>query len=261
MTLHKIVCGAALGLLLAATGAQAQQYEATPTPTDQPVLSYLPAGAVAFADILGPPPAPGSLLDQLDMGQVQALQTQAGADRYQEAIADAKQLFPRFSDALGVPVDRQHLPQTTRLLYGALHDSKAVSDAAKAAFARPRPFQRTQLARVCEHDPTVPPEKADAGERTSYPSGHTTVGWTTALVLGEIAPDRRQALFSRAKDYGLSRIVCGVHFPSDVEAGRAVATAVFLRLQRSAAFQRDLKRAQIEYRRIAAAGLRPAEPR
>jgi acid phosphatase (class A) len=42
-------------------------------------------------------------------------------------------------------------------------------------------------------------------------------------------------------------VICGVHFPSDVQAGQVLAAAVVARLDASADFQADLARARAEY--------------
>jgi acid phosphatase (class A) len=236
----------AVGLALAGS-ARAQKLEAMPAPAGQPLPVYLQPGEVRYGDIMGPPPAIGSLADRLDLEQVQELQTAAGPGRFAQAEEDARLLFPRFSEALGAPLDSAHYPRIIRLLTGAVRDAAEVSSAGKTAFARARPYQRVQLSRVCGA-PTAPaPVDAPPQERTSYPSGHSTVGWTTALVLAEIAPDHGPTLLARARDYALSRIVCGVHYPSDVEAGRAAATAVVTRLNANPAFQHDLALARAEY--------------
>jgi acid phosphatase (class A) len=83
---------------------------------------------------------------------------------------------------------------------------------------------------------------------SSYPSGHGAFGWGVALTLAEIAPDRAQAILARGREFDESRLICAVHFPSDVAAGEIVATAVVERLHTVPEFTRDLACAQQEYR-------------
>ncbi len=66
------------------------------------------------------------------------------------------------------------------------------------------------------------------------------------MILARVAPDRAAALMARAAEYAESRLICGVHFPSDVYAGQAVAAAVVSRLDASAEFQSDLDRVRAE---------------
>lgn len=243
------IAAASLLLVLAGT-AHAQKIEATPRPQGE-MRSYLRGDEVNYRDVTGPPPAEGSLLDRVDVGEVVDFQTTVSAKRYAEAEADAEFLFPRYSPALGTPLDRAHLPQTIQLLYGAIHDASLVTSAGKTGWSRIRPYQRLQLKRVCELAKAPAPADNDLGDRTSYPSGHTTEGWTTALVLAQIAPARRSELLDKAREYGLSRIICGAHFPTDVEAGRAVASAVFERLMDTPVFRKDLECARAEYQKVA----------
>ncbi|MCJ2068930.1 phosphatase PAP2 family protein [Methylobacterium sp. J-030] len=57
----------------------------------------------------------------------------------------------------------------------------------------------------------------------SYPSGHTTYGYTEALILAILVPERYQQMIARAAEYGNNRIVLGAHYAMDVLGGRAVA--------------------------------------
>jgi acid phosphatase (class A) len=42
-----------------------------------------------------------------------------------------------------------------------------------------------------------------------------------ALVLIMMVPENRDAILTRADDYAHSRVVCGVHYPTDVEASKS----------------------------------------
>jgi acid phosphatase (class A) len=107
-----------------------------------------------------------------------------------------------------------------------------------------------RLSRVCGAD-TAPAPEENPTTGSSYPSGHAAYGWTVAMVLARVAPERAPALIARASEYAESRIVCGVHFPTDIEAGRILAVAVVDRLLASRQFQADLAAARAEYSRIA----------
>ncbi len=63
----------------------------------------------------------------------------------------------------------------------------------------------------------------DLTESPSYPSGHTTYGFTGALLLGVLVPDRYPEMIVRGAEYGSSRILVGAHYAMDVLGGRATA--------------------------------------
>src|SRR5947209_20328887 len=78
----------------------------------------------------------------------------------------------------------------------------------------------------------------------SYPSGHSTRGALDAILLAQMVPEKRAEIFARGWDFGLSRVVGGVHYPSDVEAGRIDATAIVAIMMQNAGFQTDLAAAR-----------------
>jgi acid phosphatase (class A) len=87
----------------------------------------------------------------------------------------------------------------------------------------------------------------------SYPSGHAMTGWAWALVVSEIAPARADGLLAAGKAVGDSRVICGVHFQSDIEAGRTLSSAMVARLHADPAFEADLAKARAELARAPAA--------
>jgi hypothetical protein len=57
----------------------------------------------------------------------------------------------------------------------------------------------------------------------SYPSGHTTYGYTGALILAVLVPERYQQMVVRGAEYGNDRILMGAHYAMDVMGGRTLA--------------------------------------
>jgi hypothetical protein len=91
----------------------------------------------------------------------------------------------------------------------------------------------------------------------SYPSGHTAIGWGWALILSEIAPDQTNAIIARGRAFGESRVVCNVHWESDVAEGRLIGAATLARLHAEPAFRADLQDARAELTAVRAKGLQP----
>lgn len=234
-------------LLLAAASAYGQQFEAAPAPAGEQRTGYL-AVSLDYRALLPPPPTAGELVDDLDISTVETLQAKTTPDRWSSANEDEAYVYPRFEAVFGGTIDRTHSPQLVHLLNRVERDVGIPTFAAKRDFARLRPFQRIQLTRVCGVG-TPPPPDPNPTERSSYPSGHSAYGWAAALVLAQVAPERTALILARGYDYALSRVICAVHFPSDVEAGRALATAVVTRLAADPEFQRDLAVAKAEHSR------------
>jgi acid phosphatase (class A) len=82
--------------------------------------------------------------------------------------------------------------------------------------------------------------------QSSHPSGHAAHGWGWALVLAEAYPSRAREILQRGREYGDSRVVCGFHFPSDVEVGRMVGALVVARLHADEGFRAQLVSAHEE---------------
>lgn len=58
----------------------------------------------------------------------------------------------------------------------------------------------------------------------SFPSGHTTYGYTGSILLAELVPERFEEMIVRGAEYGNDRIIVGAHYAMDVLGGRTLAT-------------------------------------
>jgi acid phosphatase (class A) len=203
--------------------------------------------------LLPPPPAWGSSAFALDQAISRASLVLRNTGRWQLAITDANLQFPAaagtFSCALNAPINEQATPVLYRLLRRTLSDAGLATSTAKDRYQRRRPFL-SNYAPIC----TPGFEKALMTDG-SYPSGHTTIGWTWALILTEIAPERLDAIIARGRAFGESRIVCNAHWASDVDAGRYLGTVVTARLHADAAFLADLNAAKEELAAVRARDL------
>jgi acid phosphatase (class A) len=205
--------------------------------------------------LLPPPPAEGSAALALDQALNAQLLQLRGTPRWSLATEDADMKFPRlsqtFSCALGLPITAQETPALYALLRRTLSDAGLSVYAAKNHYERRRPFLEN-------NEPTCTP----GGERFmrkdgSYPSGHTAFGWAWALILTEIAPERADALLARGRAFGESRMVCNVHWYSDIVAGRVIGAAAVARLHAEPEFRAAVESAKEE---VATARARNPEP-
>ena len=228
--------------LLGALPAAAQSGITVSRPPEVP--GYLrPEQRLDHTVFLPPPPAPGSVLGTADMAVYRTTRALEGSARWQLAAHDAdvaqRDLFGDFKCSVGVDLGAVQAPAVTRLLTRASADLFPLIGASKDYYKRPRPFL-VEKAPLC----IVPSEDLTRGG--AYPSGHAAAGWLYALVLAEAAPDHTAAILGRGRAYGESRVVCGVHYLSDIEGGRTLATALVAALNGSTEFAADLAAARSE---------------
>jgi acid phosphatase (class A) len=232
---------AALLLLAAGAAALACAAEATAPPRPS---AYLGDAAPDTIMVVTPPPPPGSLAESRDRSVFLATRALAGTPRWSLAASDAVQtpaaLTDDFTCALGVAVEPTRSPRLTRLLERTLRDASAVTNKPKDYFGRQRPFV-LYGGPICTED-----LRENLIKQLSYPSGHTTVSWAYGLILAELFPDRAAPVLARARAYGESRVVCGVHTVSDVEAGRVNGSALVAALHANPEFAADLTAAKAE---------------
>jgi len=193
------------------------------------------------AALAGPPPAadsPQAAADRL------AMHPTTGAERMAQAVADlAFDPWLAFRPALGADFTAGRFPATARVLTAVTRALLGPINGAKDVYDRPRPYAADRAVMQCD----TLPENASMG--ASYPTGHGAAGWAWALALAELAPARADAILQRGRDFGESRVICGYHFPSDIEAARLIAAGVIARLHAEPAFRRDLDAARREFAR------------
>jgi len=68
------------------------------------------------------------------------------------------------------------------------------------------------------------PDNPNYCNTASYPSGHTTGGWATAMILTEMFPERYNEIFKSGYTFGVSREIARAHWHSDVMYARVIAT-------------------------------------
>jgi len=205
--------------------------------------------------ILPPPPADGSAALALDEEVSRESLAMQGSPRWDLAAQDAELIFPKaadaFSCALNAPITEKDTPHLVILMKRTIIDAGFSTYAAKSYYQRKRPF-------IVNKQPTCTPEEEKfLMKNGSYPSGHSAIGWAWALILCEIAPERADAIFKRGRAFGESRLVCNVHWHSDVVEGRLIGAAVVARLHAEPAFRADLEAAKAELRAVRTKRLKP----
>ncbi|RPF71546.1 acid phosphatase [Aurantiacibacter spongiae] len=252
-----------VGFALAATAcagatgmAQVAGAQDAPPAAERPVYDlgppYLGGQPIPGTEALvPPPPEQGSARQRQDAEANARALTLADTPRRALALEDAS-LAPgwfdaAFSCAAGVSLTDANTPAIARLVRRAAADFAISTSAVKARYSRPRPF-------VANGAPTCTPrDEAALAQNGSYPSGHSALGWGTGLVLASVFPDRASELVARGRAFGDSRAICNLHWQSDVEEARVIASATLARLSSDPQFIADLAAAQAEARELATA--------
>ena len=195
------------------------------------------------------PPQSNEMRFAYDTAQYQWGKRMRPTPRGEKARLDAEYSIERiaaiFSPVMGVEISEKNTPQIWKLLTDANYTANFACDSAKITYMRPRPY-------MYFNEPTLVPEDEEVLRHNgSYPSGHTTLGWTTALILCEINPAAQDALLKEGFEYGQSRVIAGFHWQSDVDAARVVTSAAFARLHTSKDYCKQLCKARKEFQKVA----------
>ena len=207
---------------------------------------YLNLAEVDLIHVLAPPPTVDSPAEKADLQAVlAAVQSRTDAE-IKHAQADDQRIVFRFADVMGSNFRPENLPFAAQFFRHVYEDGNAATVAAKAYFKRQRPFVV---------DPDIKIIVVQAPD-FSYPSNHSTFAYEAGILLAAMVPEKAAAIFERAADYAHNRVIAGVHFPTDVEAGRISGSVIDNALLHNAHFLTDFERAKSEVR--AALGLNAA---
>jgi len=220
--------------------------------TGSRAVPYLAKGAYDARAAVPPPPPAGSVADQRDRAIFLATRRLRDTPRWSLAKEDARKagIVDAYGCALGVTPSRQATPRLAALLQRIGRDVRPAVADPKRLYDRKRPYQVDRGA-ICARSGWI------VGLTSDYPSGHATWGWTVGLVLAKAQPQRAEAILARARAYGESRVVCGVHNASSVDAGRVNAEALVAALEASPGFRSDLAAVGAELDAARAAGPAP----
>ena len=204
------------------------------------VARFIDATALLQSLNLPPWPDDGSESAQSDLAGVLAAQAARTAADAADALVDATRspvAWAQDAKALGPGFTAQCYPLASALLVALHNDMRLVNRAANQHRGiRNRPALVD--ARV------VPSLPVDNVNRASYPSARAASSRVWALLLADIFPQRRDALISQAERSASLRLLAGVHFPSDIAAGRLVGSAAYAWLKTNGHFREALEMAK-----------------
>ena len=182
MKMKKLLIVAVMAMTTVCAQAQSD-VEAYFTAKEMPdMLKWCPA----------PPDTVGAAFTYDIMQYMWGKQMRQDKERAAIAIRDAVYgldcIIREFSEPFGMKISKEETPE----IYKVLRDGTATCDSIcrlpKRYYMRRRPFMRM-------HEPTLYPKDEPALRKNgSYPSGHTILGWSSALLLSEINPDRADTI-------------------------------------------------------------------
>lgn len=163
--------------------------------------------------IIGDYPAKGSSAEENDFRVLLDYQDTRSAQDCEVAQSDRK-----------ISVENLFGPETGILTKGEvrlmnLHLASAYVTAginihvAKKLYKRPRPYISHPEVKPC----------IDLEKSYAYPSGHTFIARLFARLISKVYPERADKILARSTQFAESRIIGGVHHPSDVKAANALA--------------------------------------
>jgi acid phosphatase (class A) len=197
---------------------------------------------VNLVNLLPPPPANDSAKTKAEIGELLQIQVTRTPEMEARAVADAEENIWRYADVIDNPkFTKENLPKFSAFFDRIVETEAAVVDPAKDVWKRTRPH----LLYPDLVKPVVPLSKSG-----SYPSGHTTLGTLMGVVLSNMVPEKKDAIMARAWEYGWNRVIGGIHYPTDIEAGRIAGIATAQTIMQHDDYKAEYEAARTELRTV-----------
>ena len=166
------------------------------------------------------------------------------AQAKRDAVYGLETILTEYEEAFGMKITKEDTPEIYKVLLDGTATCDSICTLPKTYYGRTRPFIRFN-----EH--TLAPElEGELNPHKSFPSGHTLLGWSSALLMMEINPARANEILARGYRYGENRVVVGAHWQSDTDAARMIAAVAYARLHTSERFLEQMRKAREEFQRL-----------
>ena len=232
----------AAAAMMAATSVQGQDVEQVET--------YFTTGEMPDMMVFLPgPPDSSSVAFMNDVaryywGKSMRHDPERAAEAIRDAVYGLETIITEFEEAFGMKISKDETPEIYKVLLEGTATCDSICTIPKREYMRRRPF-------MVFHEQTLTPEDEEAlRQNGSYPSGHTLLGWSSALLMSEINPDRATEILARGYRYGENRLVVGAHWQSDTDTARLAASAAYARLHTSERFLEQMRKAREEYKQL-----------
>lgn len=207
-----------------------EEYSWRPTPPRRVGVPFDPMAGVWRTWVISsgsvfrpePPPLPGSARFIADLAELQTLSTsrttaQADTARYWATEAPSSRWEVFMEDEIARHgLGPMHSARALALASVAMNDAMIACWDAKFHYWLERPVTADTTLRTAFSTPPFP----------SYPSGHSTQSAAAAEVFAYLFPDMAQYYHAKAGEASRSRVLAGIHYRFDIEAGEALGTKV-----------------------------------
>lgn len=168
--------------------------------------------------LLGDYPRPGSPEELLDVQTLLEWQDKRTPEQCEHGNSQADDLSVRaiFSDN-GGPISEKEASRLESMLLKKKISAGVNIFLAKAVYKRPRPYDAHPEIKPC----------IELETSYAYPSGHTALAQFYGLLLSDMFPERAALIKKHAEKSSMVRIIGGVHYPSDVVAGKKLANELY----------------------------------
>lgn len=202
--------------------------------------NFVSQAQVDLFKLLAPPTSDHSPLTQAEINElIQIQKTSTPQERTSAVLDDKISVFQFATPILGPKFTLRNFPLTEELFRRLAKDAISIFNDSKERWKRTRPFQVNSEVKPCSYEATS----------GAYPSGHSTFGYLTAIVLADMIPEKKVEFFERADQYARNRMVCGVHYRSDIEAGRIAGTIIAAFAIQNQRFRKEFEEVRMEVRK------------
>ncbi len=201
--------------------------------------TYIAPSDIDLTKLLPPPPTQDSIQTKKEIKEILDFQKNRTKEMVDYAIADQTITVFRFSDILGENFTKEKQPFTAEFFDNLISNERDITDPAKDFWKRPRPSVYDSRVKPCVKVPVNP----------AYPSGHSAAGNLMAIILANMLPEKSAEIFNRGWAFAVNRIIGGVHYRSDAEAGRIAATLIAADMFKSREFKADFEKSKAEIRK------------
>lgn len=235
-------------LLRSFNDALGEQTVMGPNTPYEPGTTVAQLSGINDATVVAVNNTPTSYADKLDPEVEEALRDGAGSPYVTMSNGLGDVIGPLFTQALA----NNELPKTKALLSYRVEKPTANSgdpyQTAKNTYQYKRPFVRMGftstggLLKKWDSDSGYAGLTGDG----SFPSGHTSHGYSQGITLATLLPELGPQILARTSEYGNNRIVLSFHYPTDVMGGRIVGEDITARRWSDAQYRPLLEAAREE---------------